>query len=61
MTTCIKSNKLCTHVLAKIVVGASYKITFIDEFLKKIMFHSLKQKNQALNFFNARFIPKVDM
>jgi hypothetical protein len=48
-------------VLAKIVVGASYKITFIDEFLKKIMFHSLKQKNQALNFFNARFIPKVDM
>jgi len=33
----------------KIVVGASYKITFIDEFFFKLMFHFLKQKNQALN------------
>jgi len=33
----------------KIVVGASYKITFIDDFLKKLMFHFLKQKNQAID------------
>lgn len=35
----------------KIVVGASYKITVIDEFKKKTMFHFLKQKNQALDKF----------
>jgi hypothetical protein len=45
MTTCIKSNKLCSHVLAIVC----YKITFIDELKKKLMFHFLKQKNHALD------------
>jgi hypothetical protein len=33
----------------KIVVGASYKITFIDELKKNLIHHFLKQKNRALN------------